>query len=66
MKLKRNIIFTILLGAGMTAAYLPAMAMVDMENVQSAQQSIDEVKLRELQDFRKSISYPIRKLRQMN
>lgn len=53
MKLKRNIIFTILLGAGMTAAYLPAMAMVDMENVQSAQQSIDEVKLRELQDFRK-------------
>ena len=53
MKLKRNIIFTILLGAGMTAAYLPAMAMVDMENVQSAQQSIDDVKLRELQDFRK-------------
>ena len=34
----------------MTAAYLPAMAMVDMENVQSAQQSIDEVKLRELKE----------------
>lgn len=53
MKLKRNIIFTVLFGVGMTTAYSPAMAMADKENVQSAQQSIDEVKLRELQDFRK-------------
>lgn len=53
MKLKRNIIFTVLFGVGMTTAYSPAMAMADKENVQSAQQSIDEVKLKELQDFRK-------------
>ena len=53
MKLKRNIIFTVLFGVGMTTAYSPAMAMADKENVQSAQQSIDEAKLKELQDFRK-------------
>ena len=53
MKLKRNILFTVLFGVGMTTAYSPAMAMADQENVQPAQPSIDEVKLRELQDFRK-------------
>ena len=35
MKLKRNIIFTVLFGVGMTTAYSPAMAMADKENVQS-------------------------------
>ena len=53
MKLKRNIIFTFLLGAGMPVCYSPVMAIPVTENVQSVEQNTDEVKLKELQEFRK-------------
>lgn len=57
MKLKRNIIFALLFGVGLPVYYSPVMATSVTENVQSVDQTIDEVKLKELKDFRKSINF---------
>ncbi len=53
MNLKRNIGFLLLIGAVLPNAYAIADMTPETKNVQTITQSIDEAKLKELQEFRK-------------
>lgn len=52
MIIKRNLVF-VLLGLGVSTAHASYLFTNNMENVQTVNQSVDEVKLKELQEFRK-------------
>ena len=53
MNLKRNIGFLLLFGAVLPNTYANVGMTPETENVQTIAQNIDEVKLKELQEFRK-------------
>lgn len=53
MRMKRNLVFLLLLGAGSPMTYASGGNLISIDNIQSVNQNVDEVKLNELQEFRK-------------
>ena len=53
MRIKKNLVFLLLLGMGAPVAYASGEPLADAGLVQAVSQNIDEVKLKELQEFRK-------------
>lgn len=53
MRMKRNLVFLLFLGAGSPMTYASGGNLVSIDNIQSVNQNVDEVKLNELQEFRK-------------
>lgn len=51
--MKRNLVFLLFLGAGSPMTYASGGNLVSIDNIQSVNQNVDEVKLNELQEFRK-------------
>lgn len=51
--MKRNLVFLLLLGAGSPMTYASGGNLISIDNIQSVNQNVDEVKLNELQEFRK-------------
>ena len=53
MNLKKNLGFLLLMGVVSPNLHASGIIAADMENVQIVNQNVDEVKLKELQEFRK-------------
>lgn len=53
MRLRKDIVFLLLLGIGSPMTYASGKAVMRTDNSQTVNQNIDEVKLKELQEFRK-------------
>lgn len=53
MKIRRNISLLFLFGTGLSAVSAAEVTFANMESVQTVNQNVDEVKLKELQEFRK-------------